>query len=107
MARYYVQSGTMRKVVEAKSTRRAALWAVHEAMRQVLPIDDGAEVSPEMKRDRMNSMGFVVLADSIRVSEYGFDRQDAAEQTTIDVVSQWQQMVAALDRLERNLYGAA
>ena len=40
MAKYYVQSGTMRSVVEAESSRKAALWAVHQAMRQVLPIED-------------------------------------------------------------------
>lgn len=107
MAKYYVQSGTMRTVVQAETSRKAALWAVHQAMQQVLPIEDHSEDSPETKSQRATEGGIAVLSAKVMISEQGFDREDAASLPTLDVVSQWNEMVITLDRLERMLYGAA
>lgn len=107
MAKYYVQSGTMRSVVEAESCRKAALWAVHQAMLQVLPIEDEGGQSPETKSERAATSGVSVLSGRVNVSERGFDRGDAASLPTLEVVTQWNQMVTTLDRLERMLHGAA
>ena len=43
MAKFYVQSGTFRSVVAADSARKAALWAVHQVMQQVLPTDEDTD----------------------------------------------------------------
>lgn len=106
MGKYYVHSGTMRKVVQAESARRAALWAVHETMQQVLPIDEpdgevAAEKSQKVARD-----GVVVLADRVTVSEQGFHRQDGDSLKTMEVVSEWNDLMSTLDRLERMLHRA-
>ncbi|MGB7344112.1 MAG: hypothetical protein WBD20_07855, partial [Pirellulaceae bacterium] len=77
MAKYYVQSGTMRSVVQAESSRRAALWAVHQAMQQVLPMEDADDVTPQSKSDQANQTGVAVLSRTVHVSEQGFDRSDA------------------------------
>tara|TARA_R110002049_G_scaffold50370_2_gene142976 strand:+ start:37178 stop:37501 length:324 start_codon:yes stop_codon:yes gene_type:complete len=106
MAKYYVQSGTMRSVVEAESSRKAALWAVHKAMLQVLPIEDDGQQTPEMKSQHVTESGVSVLAGKVSVSERGFDRSDAASLPTLEVVTQWNQMVTTLDRLERMLHRA-
>ncbi len=107
MAKYYVQSGTLRTVVQAESIGKAALWAVHHAMQQVLPMEDDENHSPKMKSEQMSSRGIAVLSTNIAVSERGFDRAEATKLATIEVVGQWNEMVTTLDRLERMLYRAA
>jgi len=103
MSKFYVQSGTLRTVVAAESGRQAALWGVHHVMRQVMPLDDDGQ-SAEVKRDRLARRPASVLAGRVRVSERGFDRDDAADLPTVEVVAEWNQMVTTLDRLERMLH---
>ena len=107
MAKFYVQSGTMRSVVQAESRRKAALWAVHQAMQQVLPMEDDLSESPESKSEKVSGQGVVVLSAKVTVSERGFDRSDASILPTLEVVTEWNQMVTTLDRLQRMLYRAA
>lgn len=107
MSRFYVQSGTMRSVVQAESRRKAALWAVHQAMQQVLPMEDDATDSPESKSERVSSQGIAVLSGKVTVSETGFNGSDASTLPTLEVVTEWNQMVTTLDRLQRMLYRAA
>ena len=99
MAKYYVQSGTLRTVVQAEESRKAALWAVHQVMQQVIPLD---EDSPSA-----TSSEPAVLSAKIKINERGFDHEDSQELRTMDVVTEWNQMVIALDRLESILYRAA
>ncbi len=101
MGKYYVQSGTLRTVVQAESGRKAAIWAVHQAMQQVLPLDQQpAEAAHEPASERP----MAVLAGTVQVSERGFDRGDGNTRATLEVVTEWNQMVTTLDRLERMLY---
>jgi hypothetical protein len=106
MAKFYVQSGTMRSVVQAESSKRAALWAVHQAMQQVLPMEDADGVKPQEKADAINESktGVAVLSRTVTVSERGFDRMDAASMPTLEVVNEWNDLVTTLDRLERMLH---
>ncbi len=99
MAKYYVQSGTLRTIVSAESAGKAAIWAVHQAMQQVFPIDGDSAVFEDKPA--------AVLAAKLSVSEQGFDRTDSIVTPTIEVVSQWNEMVNTLDRLERMLHRAA
>lgn len=107
MPKYYVQSGTMRSVVQAESSRKASLWAVHQAMQQVLPMDDEDDDSPATKSQQVANRGVAVLSGTVTVSERGYDRNDATTMPTLEVVAEWNQMVTMLDRLERMLYRAA
>lgn len=107
MAKFYVQSGTLRSVVQAESSRKAALWAVHQAMQQVLPMEDQVNESPEAKSQHVSRRGVKVLSAKLTVSERGFDREEAISMPTLEVVTEWNQLVMTLDRLERMLYRAA
>ncbi|QDT08650.1 hypothetical protein [Planctomycetes bacterium K23_9] len=107
MSKYYVQSGTMRSVVQAESSRRAALWAVHQAMQQVLPMEDADGVTPQSKSDSAVQEGVSVLSRTVQVSEQGFDRSDAKTMPTLEVVNEWNDLVMTLDRLERMLHLAS
>lgn len=99
MAKYYVQSGTLRTIVSAESAAKAAIWAVHQAMQQILPMDAGMS--------KVDDKPVAVLASDLHVNEQGFDRGDSIITPTIEVVSQWNDMVSALDRLEKMLHRAA
>ncbi len=41
-----------------------------------------------------------VLDATIRLSEQGFDRDDCDTLTTFEVVTEWNQLMVALDRLQ-------
>jgi len=105
MAKYYVQSGTLRTVVQAQSRRKAAIWAIHQAMQQVLPIDPSAGDTPDAQRESAGTVELAVLDAQVRISERGFDRDDASVLETIDALGEWTQLVTTLDRLERMLNG--
>lgn len=107
MAKYYVQSGTLRTIVQAESSRKAALWAVHQAMQQVLPVDDQTGVDVDSKSQKAACGEVSVLSGRVQISEIGFDRTDGKTLATMDVVTEWNQMVTTLDRLERMLHRAA
>lgn len=117
MGKYYVQSGTLRTVVQAESGRKAAIWAVHQAMQQVFPLDGpssndtslSSTSSSRTSSSRTSSSSgeeqpVAVLHAKLRVSERGFDRDDAGQLTTLGVLAEWNEMVTALDRLHRLLY---
>ncbi|RCS40682.1 hypothetical protein DTL42_25280 [Bremerella cremea] len=104
MAKFYVESGSLRLIVDAADARRAALWAVHRAMEHILPneeeeldVDNLPEVEP---------VGSMVLGDAMRLSERGFENDDATQFETLDIVSEWSQLMQALTRMENDLRAA-
>lgn len=100
MAKYYIQSGTMKAVIDAEDSRKAALWAVHRAMQQVLPIYDDIALSADDKSELAMSGGMMVLDNRIKLSEVGFDRPDAQLMHTSEVLGEWNRLMVALTRLE-------
>ncbi len=107
MSKYYVQSGTMRSIVQAESSRRAALWAVHQAMQQVLPMEDSPEEftqSLSVSKTGKDHASVAVLSRTVHVSEQGFDRTDAKSMPTLEIINEWNELVMTLDRLERMLH---
>ncbi len=100
MAKYYVQSGNVRTIISAEDAEKAALWAVHCAMRQVVPVYDDEELSPQEKSEVSVVEGIRVLGHTIRISEIGFDRLDGEQRDTFELLVQWHQLMTALARLE-------
>ncbi|QDV61204.1 hypothetical protein [Crateriforma conspicua] len=107
MDKFYVQSGSFRCVVQADDSRKAALWAVHQVMGQILPIDGDEPTGSESADGNEASKPVAVLGGRVKVSRRGYDRDDAGEMPTMDVVADWNQMVTTLDRLQRMMYRAA
>lgn len=101
MARFYIQSGTLRMVVHADEADRAALWAVHQVLAQVLPVFDDEELTAHQKQAAAALRGMIALDEQIRLSEQGFDRDDALAFDTAAVVTEWSQLVIALQRIEQ------
>jgi hypothetical protein len=103
MAKFYVQSGTVSTIISAEDAERAALWAVHCAMRQVVPVYEDEELTPDEKSQVGVVQGIMVLGNSIRISEIGFDRSDSLEMDTFEMLVQWHQLMVALAKLESML----
>ena len=104
MGKYYVQSGNLRKVVQSESARRAALWAVHDVLNQVLPLDGSSGESIDHVSAAANVEGPVILARRVTVSERGFDSAEATSMSTLDIVTEWSDLLTTLQRLERMLH---
>ena len=103
MAKYYVQSGNVRTVIAAQDAEKAALWVVHCAMRQVVPVYDDEEPSPVEKEDLGVARGVRVLGKTIEVSEVGFDRDDCSRLDTFELLVHWNQLMVALEKLDAML----
>lgn len=100
MAKFYVQSGNVRTVISADDAEKAALWTVHCAMRQVVPVYDDEELSPSEKGEVAVVQGVRVLGNTIQVSEVGFDRPDCETIDTFELLVHWHQLMVALSRLD-------
>ncbi len=101
MAKYYVQSGTIRTVISADDCEKAALWVVHRAMQQVMPVYEDVELTPQEKGDVAIVQGVMVLGNSVQLSEVGFDNEQTVELDTFELVVQWHQLMVALTRLQQ------
>ena len=102
MAKFYVQSGTLRAIIDSEDAERAALWAIHTAMEQVMPLES-AQTSVEMIANGPSSM--IALAESIELSEIGFDREDCLRVDTFDAFQHWNLLLKAVEKLNTWLDG--
>lgn len=98
MAKFYVESGSLRLVISANNSRGAALWAVHRALSGVLPFA-GEECEESTNRDRQRFK----LGEAIYVNQRGFDHSDGRRFKTVDLVMEWSQLISAISRLEQDL----
>ena len=98
MAKFYVQSGTLRAIVDSADAERAALWAVHIAMEQVIPLDSDDEV---LVQDSDGPTNMIALAETIQLSEVGFDREDCLQIDTLEAFQHWNQLLQAVEKLQR------
>jgi hypothetical protein len=103
MAKFYVESGTLQMVSEADDARGAALWAVHRCMEQVLPVCPDDPLTPEQKDARIRQRGCCVLGETITISEQGFGRDDVQSFDTSEMFVEWNQLMMAVAKLQRQL----
>jgi len=100
MAKYYTTCGNLEFLTTADDPRSAALWSVHQFLASQIDLDSIAWDDPETI-DRQDVMEVMVsLADSIFVSEIGFGRDDAAIFDAADILTEWNQLVVAISRIE-------
>ena len=103
MAKFYVQSGNVRTVISADDSEKAALWVVHKALQQVIPVYEDSELTPDEKSEVSIVQGVMVLGNDIQINEIGFDRSDSQSMDTFELLVQWHQLMIALDRLSTHL----
>lgn len=101
MAKFYVQSGSVRAVVDSLDMERAALWVVNEVMTTTLPIDDVSDDEATVEdADRIEGQ---YLSETIKVSEQGFDRDDACEVDVLNAFRHWYELYQAVTILASKL----
>lgn len=99
MAKYYLQSGTARLILDCEDADKASLWFIHRAMESISPVYEDETLDEHRKLDTAIVESLIDLGPTIEVSEQGFDRDDAEKLETYDVVVYWHQLMIALSRL--------
>ena len=103
MAKYYTTCGSLEFLTTAEDPRSAALWSAHQFLCSKIELESIAWDDPETidREDLMEAM--LCLSDTMFVSEIGFGRGDAAIIDTADLLTEWNQFVIAMMRLESTL----
>ncbi len=99
MAKFYLQSGTARLILDCEDSDKASLWFIHRAMESISPVYEDDTLDEHRKLDTAIVESLLDLGPTINVSEQGFDRDDAEQIETYDVVVYWHQLMIALTRL--------
>jgi hypothetical protein len=101
MAKFYVQSGTVRAIIDSVDVDRAALWVVNEVMNQTLPIDELTD--EELCVVQSQDASAHKLSETICISEQGFDRDDAMVVDSLEVFRHWYELYNAVSILANRL----
>jgi hypothetical protein len=100
MAKFYVQCGLSRQLIQAEDARGAALWAVHQIIEQAIDLDS----IDWMDEDEINNLELIrvllALDEQVLVSEIGFGRGEAGAFETPDIMTEWNQLIIAVSRLQ-------
>ena len=81
MAKFYVESGSFRGIVDSDNAETAAVWVIHRVMQ------------PSKSESQPHADGLFRLQDDIRVSEKGFGRTEAKRIETRDAFLNWARLV--------------
>ncbi len=103
MAKFYVQSGTLKMVLDAKDCSGAILWAVHSRLSPISSVYEGNDFDEAQQIDQVMLQAMIELEPTVQVSEIGFDRNDAQSVDTFDVALQWHELAKTINRLEDKL----
>ncbi len=99
MAKFYVQSGSIRGIVDCYDSECAAVWIVNRVMEQVAPVSDEALYDGDENAD----VGMFALDDTIQISEQGFDRDDCEIIDTHMAFVHWHQLKRAIEAIHQQL----
>jgi hypothetical protein len=101
MAKFYVQSGTLRGTVDCFDEQCAAVWVIQRTLDRGLKEYSVSE-DPGKERDDFFADAIFDLDDEIRVSERGFDRDDALSIDLHDAFVHWYQLKKAIQALSQS-----
>ena len=99
MAKFYVQSGSIRGIVDCYDSECAAVWIVNRVMNQIAPISDETGYDGNDDAD----VGMFALNDTIQMNEQGFDRDDNEVIDTHMAFVQWHQLKRAIEAIHQQL----
>ncbi len=99
MAKFYVQSGSIRGIVDCYDSECAVVWIVNRVMEQVAPVSDEALYDGDENAD----VGMFALDDTIQISEQGFDRDDCEIIDTHMAFVHWHQLKRAIEAIHQQL----
>lgn len=99
MAKYYITCGTFEFLTTAEDPHSAALWAIHQFLANRIELETVQWNEPGNidRQDLMEAM--LDLEDTVFVSEIGFGRDDVGLVDTADLLTEWNQLAIAIQRL--------
>lgn len=100
MAKFYVESGSVRAVVDSVDLERAALWVVNLVMGDVLPLDVSEDEGEFEEPKELNAH---YLGETIRISERGFERDDAWIVDTLESFRHWYDLFHAVSTMTKDM----
>ncbi|HUP81999.1 MAG TPA: hypothetical protein VM260_25835 [Pirellula sp.] len=103
MAKFYVQSGSVRGIVDCYDSECAAVWIVNRVMNQIAPISDEAVYEGDYPADDDAAVGMFALDDTIQIGEQGFDRVDSEVIDTHMAFVHWHQLKRAIEAIHQQL----
>jgi len=86
MPKYYVKSGRVELVLQARNAREAAI----KAFQWSCDSRDSLQAPESFDAPSITDADGWDLGEGIRVSEHGFDRPDARVFDTLDIIPVWQ-----------------
>lgn len=99
MPKYYVQCGPVEIVLSAETLESAAVAALDRALRVHLWIYDDPGLTDLNRRDHLMIEALCHLDPVIRISERGFDRDDADLIGTPEAVDRWHRLMTSISEL--------
>lgn len=99
MAKFYVQCGNLRVVLAADSVECAAMAGLERALQSHLWIYDDLDLSDDDCRMHLMLEALMHLQPTVRVSEQGFDRDDAVAVGTPETIDRWHRLMIGINRL--------
>ena len=99
MPKFYVQCGPVEIVLHADCIESAAISALDCHLQTHTWIYDDDGLTEQDCRDHLLLESLMHLDPAIRVSERGFDRDDAAEIGTPETVYRWHRLMIAVRRM--------
>ena len=107
MAKFYVQSGSIRSIVDCYDSECAAVWVVNRVMEQIAPMSGEALNDCELNDEALcdgeecGDVGMFALDDSIQISEQGFDRIDCEVIDSHMAFVHWHQLKRAIEAIHK------
>jgi len=86
MAKYYVQSGSVKLILQANNARRAAIAAFQWTCERQATIEAGSPLEHVQIAEQLGWQ----LVETILVRERGFDQPGSRSFDTLDIVAAWQ-----------------
>jgi hypothetical protein len=99
MAKYYVQCGPIQVIINADSVDSAAFAALDKSLQSHVWIYDDKQLTEQDCRDHLMLEALMHLDPAIRISEQGFDRDDAAYVGTPETVDAWHGLMIGMKKL--------
>lgn len=100
MAKYYVQSGDQKMVMNATDPQGAALWMVHRTLEKDLAAYEDPSLTEEERYEIALNHGLRKFDSDLAVNERGFDRKDSLTFSVIEIITVWHQLINALLKFE-------
>jgi len=99
MPKFYVQCGSIEVVLLADRPESAALAALDRALQTHGWIYSDPRLNDQTRHDHLVLEALLHLDPQIRVSERGFERTDADQIGTPEIIHQWHALMTAINRL--------